>query len=165
MNSGEEEGEAKMNTAMTHIYVDADACPVKEEIYRVAKRYSVHVTLVANSWMWIPDDAGVALEVVGDGFDEADDWIVEQVNANEIVITTDIPLAARCLEKGARVLGPKGRVFTEESIGDALASREVSSQLREHGLAGGGPAPFGEKDRSRFLQRLDDAIHACRNAG
>ena len=118
----------------------------------------------ANSWMRIPDDGSVELEVVGDGFDAADDWIVERVNANEIVITTDIPLAAQCLEKGARVLGPKGRVFTEESIGDALANREVSSQLREHGLASGGPAPFGKKDRSRFLQRLDDAIHACRNA-
>ena len=149
---------------MTRIYVDADACPVKEEIYRVAKRYEVPVTIVTNSWMRIPDDAGVELEVVGDGFDEADDWIVDQVNANEIVVTTDIPLAARCLEKGARVLGPKGRVYTEESIGDALASREVSSQLRENNLMSGGPAPFGKKDRSRFLQRLDDAINACRNA-
>ena len=149
---------------MTHIYVDADACPVKDEIYRVAKRYEVPVPLVANSWMRIPDDASVELEVVGDGFDAADDWIVERVSANEIVITTDIPLAALCLEKGAHVLGPKGRVFTEESIGDALANREVSSQLREHGLTSGGPAPFGKKDRSRFLQRLDDAINACRNA-
>ena len=149
---------------MTHIYVDADACPVKDEIYRVAKRYGVSVTLVANSWMRIPDDVNIDLQVVGDGFDEADDWIVEKVNANEIVITTDIPLAARCLEKGARVLGSKGRVFTEESIGDALASREVSSQLREHNLMSGGPAPFGKKDRSRFLQRLDDAINACRSA-
>ena len=149
---------------MTHIYVDADGCPVKEEIYRVAKRYEVPVTLVANSTMYTPDEAGIELVVVGDGFDEADDWIVEQVNANEIVVTADIPLAARCLEKGACVLGPKGRVFTEESIGGALASREVSSQLREHGLMTGGPAPFGKKDRSRFLQRLDDTIHACRRA-
>ena len=115
---------------MTHIYVDADGCPVKEEIYRVAKRYEVPVTLVANSTMYTPDEAGIELVVVGDGFDEADDWIVEQVNANEIVITADIPLAARCLEKGARVLGPKGRVYTEESFGGARPSREVSAHWR-----------------------------------
>ena len=149
---------------MTHIYVDADGCPVKDEIYRVAKRYDVPVTLVANSRMYTPDDANIEFVLVGDGFDEADDWIVEQVDANEIVVTTDIPLAARCLEKGARVLGPKGRVFTEDSIGDALANREVASQLREHGMMTGGPAPFGKKDRSRFLQRLDDTIQACRRA-
>ena len=149
---------------MTHIYVDADGCPVKDEIYRVAERYGVPVTLVANSWMRTPADAGIELVLVGDGFNEADDWIVEQVHANEIVVTADIPLAAQCLEKGARVLGPKGRVYPEDSIGDALANREVSSQLREHGMITGGPSPFGKKDRSRFLQRLDDAIHACRRA-
>ncbi|MFP6584419.1 MAG: YaiI/YqxD family protein [Candidatus Hydrogenedentota bacterium] len=146
----------------THIYVDADACPVKDEIYKVAKRYSVPVTLVSNSWMRTPDDPNIHLEKVGDGFDEADDWIVDHVNADEIVITADIPLAAQCVEKGAYVLGPKGRVFTEESIGEAMASREVSSQLRENGVMGGGPAPFNQKDRSRFLERLDAAIHACR---
>jgi uncharacterized protein len=149
---------------MTHIYVDADGCPVKGEIYCVAKRYGVPVTLVANSWMRTPDEVGVEFVLVSDGFNAADDWIVEQVNANEIVITADIPLAAQCLEKGAHVLGPKGRMFTENSIGDALADREVSSQLREHGLITGGPAPYGKKDRSRFLQRLDDIIHACRHA-
>lgn len=149
---------------MTHIYVDADGCPVKDEIYRVAKRYEVPVTLVANSWMHTPNEVAIEFVQVDDGFDAADDWIVEQVKTNEIVITTDIPLAARCLKKGARVLGPKGRIYTEESIGDTLANREVSSQLREHGLMTGGPAPFGKKDRSRFLQRLDDTIHACRLA-
>lgn len=147
---------------MTQIYVDADACPVKDEVYKVAKRYDLAVTLVANSWMRIPDDERVTLVVVGDGFDEADNWIVEHVNAHEIVITADIPLAAQCLEKGAHVLGPKGRVFREDSIGEALASREVSSQLREHGMMSGGPAPFGPKDRSRFLQQLDAVIHAAR---
>jgi hypothetical protein len=147
---------------MTHIYVDADGCPVKNEIYRVAKRYDVAVTVVANSRMGIPEDGRVAFVLADDGFDAADDWIVEHVGANEIVVTTDIPLAARCLEKGARVLGPTGRVFTEDSIGGALAGREVSAQLREHGLMSGGPAPFGAKDRSRFLQRLDDAVQACR---
>lgn len=145
----------------THIYVDADACPVKNEIYKVAKRYSVPVTVVSNSWINMPDDPDVHLELVGDGFDEADEWIVEHVNANDIVITGDIPLASLCIKKGAVVLGHKGRVFTEESIGEALASREVSSQLREHGLMGGGPTPFGPKDRSRFLERLDAAIHQC----
>lgn len=146
----------------THIYVDADACPVKTEIYKVAKRYSVPVTLVSNSWMNTPDDPSIHLELVGDGFDEADEWIVEHVNKNEIVVTADISLASECVKKGATVLGHKGRVFTEESIGEAMASREVASQLREHGLVGGGPAPFGAKDRSRFLERLDAAIHACR---
>ena len=149
---------------MTHIYVDADGCPVKDEIYRVAKRYDIPVTLVANSSMRTPDEAGIELMVVGEGFNEVDDWIFERVNSDEIVITADIPLAARCIEKGARVLGPKGRVYTEDTIGGALANREVSSQLREHGMMTGGPAPFGKKDRSRFLQRLDDTIHACRRA-
>ena len=151
-----------MRAIMTRIYIDADGCPVKDEVYRVAKRYGVPVSVVANSWMHTPDSADVAFVQVGDGFDEADDWIVEHACADEIVITTDIPLAARCLEKGARALGPKGRVFTEESIGDALANREVSSQLREHGLMTGGPAPFGKTDRSRFLQKLDEIVVACR---
>jgi hypothetical protein len=149
---------------MTHIYVDADACPVKDEIYKVAKRYAVPVTVVANSWMRTPDDPGIEFMQVGDGFDEADEWIVERVNENQIVVTADIPLAALCLKKGARVLGPKGRVFTEESIGDALASREMSSQFREDGLMSGGPSPFNNKDRSRFLEKLDQIINACKRA-
>jgi hypothetical protein len=149
---------------MTRIYVDADGCPVKDEIYRVAKRHEIRVTLVANSWMRTPDDPDIELVQVDDGFDAADDWIVEQVATNEIVVTADIPLAARCIEKGARVLGPKGRVYTEDSIGGALANREVASQLREHGMMTGGPAPFAKKDRSRFLQQLDVTIHACRRA-
>ena len=147
---------------MTRIYVDADGCPVKNEIYRVAKRYDVPVTLVANAQMRTPDAPGIEFVLVDDGFDTADDWIVERAETNDIVITADIPLAARCLEKGACALGPKGRVFTDASIGEALASREVSSQLREHGMMTGGPAPFSNTDRSRFLQRLDDSIHACR---
>ena len=144
---------------MIHIYVDADACSVKEEVYRVARRYKLPVTLVANSPMRVPDDA--ELEVVGGDPDEADDWIVEQVHANDIVITADIPLAARCLEKGAHALGQKGRVFTEASMGEALASRELSAHLREHGMVTGGPAPFGPKDRSRFLQALDNVVNAA----
>jgi uncharacterized protein YaiI (UPF0178 family) len=149
---------------MTRIYVDADGCPVKDEVYRVAGRYDVPVTLVANSWMQTPNDESIELVVVGDDPDEADDWIADRVNANEIVITADIPLAARCLKRGAYVLGTKGRVYTEESMGEALAGREVASQLREHGIMTGGPAPFSQKDRSRFLQRLDDAVNACLRA-
>ena len=144
---------------MSEIFVDADGCPVKEEVYRVAERYGLRVTLVANSWLRIPDAEWLALVVVGDGFDEADDWIVDHVSQNNIVISGDIPLAARCLKKGARVLGPKGYVFADASIGDALASRELSSQLRDAGIMTGGPAPFGQRDHSRFLQRLDALVH------
>ena len=149
---------------MTHIYVDADGCPVKQEVCRVAQRYGVSVTFVANARFGIPDYADANLVQVGNGFNEADDWIVEQVRPHEIVITTDIPLAAECLKKGACVLSPKGRLFTEDSIGTALADREVSSQRREYGIITGGPAPFGKKDRSRFLQQLDAAVHASRRA-
>ena len=147
---------------MTKIYIDADGCPVKQEVYKVAQRYGLRVILAANSWMQIPAGDWVELMVVDDGFDAADDWIVEHAVENDIVITGDIPLADRCLKKGARVLGLKGRVFTVESIGEALASREVSSQLREHGMMTGGPAPFAKKDRSRFLQGLDAVAQACR---
>ena len=149
---------------MPHIYVDADACPVKEEVYRVAQRHGLNVTLVANSWMRIPDGAWVSLEVVSDGFDAADDWIVEQAQRNDIVITGDIPLAARALEKGAFVLGHSGRPFTEASIGAALATREFLSQMREHNIINSGPAPFEKKDRSLFLQKLDDMVQAARRA-
>jgi hypothetical protein len=145
-----------------HLYIDADACPVKDETYRVARRYGLQVTLVANSWMQTPPGDWLELVVVGGKFDEADDWIVEQVGEDDIVITADIPLAARCLEKGAEVLGPKGRPFTRESIGDALATRELMSQLRDLGQVTGGPAPFEKRDRSNFLQELDKVIHAIR---
>ena len=127
----------------------------------VAERYGLNVTLVANAWMRVPDEDWIDLVVVGDELDAADDWIVEHVNENDIVISTDIPLASRCLKRGARVLGPKGRVFMEESIGEALAKREIQSLLREEGTMTGGPAPFTKRDRSRFLQRLDDMVHAC----
>ena len=144
------------------ILVDADACPVKDEVYRVAGRYAVPVTVVSNQRMRVPDRDGIELMVVDDGFDAADDWIVEQAGSGDIVISSDIPLASRCLEKGAQVLGPKGRDFTDENIGDALASRELSSQLRDMGALTGGPAPFQKRDRSRFLHRLDEIIQAIR---
>lgn len=143
------------------IYVDGDGCPVKDEVYKVAKRCGVQVKVVANSWMQMPDSAEIELVVVGQGFDEADDWIVDHAADRDVVITADIPLAARCLKNGARVIGPKGRVFTDETIGDALAKREILSSMREHGEMTGGPAPFQQKDRSRFLQRLDETVRAC----
>lgn len=144
-----------------HIYVDADGCPVKEEVYRVARRYGLGVTLVANKWMNTPPGDWLHLEVVGQGFDEADDWIVEHCGPDDVVIAIDIPLADRCLKKGARVLGYKGHPFTVESIGDVLASREIAAGLREAGVMTGGPAPFGKQDRSRFLQALDREVNAA----
>ncbi len=147
---------------MLNIYVDADACPVKQEVYRVAKRYSLDVIVVANSRMCVPDERRIRLQVVGDGFDAADDWIADNVECDDIVISADIPLAARCLEKGAAVIGPGGRPFTEDNRGEVRATRELLSELRQTGEVTGGPAPFAKKDRSRFLQRLDEAVHAIR---
>ena len=146
---------------MITIYVDADGCPVKDEVYRVAKRFGLKVSLVSNSRMGIPKEELFKLVIVEEGFNAADDWIVEQVRDNDIVVSADIPLAARCLEKGARVIDPGGRVFSQESIGDALANRQLMVYLRDMGNMTGGPAPFEKKDRSRFLQRLDDIIHAA----
>ena len=143
---------------MPFVYIDADACPVKGETCRVAARHGVGVRVVANTFMAVP--AGAELVRVGDGFDEADDWIAGNAGPGDVVVTDDIPLAARCLAAGARVVGSRGREFTEASIGDALATREMLSQLREHGLVSGGPAPFGPKDRSRFLDRLDTVLRA-----
>ncbi len=147
-----------------HIYVDADACPVKQEVYRVAERYDLRVTLVAGSWMRIPPRPSFALEVVDQGFDAADDWIVARAGRGDIVITTDIPLAARCLERGATVIGPTGRPFTESNIGDAVATRNLLAEMRGAGLDSSGPPPFDARDRSRFLQALDRAVHALRRA-
>jgi uncharacterized protein len=143
------------------IYVDADGCPVKNEVYRVAKRYGLKVYLVSNSRMRIPQEELFELVIVDEQFNAADDWIVGQVRDDDIVVSADIPLAARCLEKGARVTDPKGRVFTKESIGDALANRELMAYLRDMGNMTGGPDPFEKRDRSRFLQRLDDIIQAA----
>ncbi|MBK8229048.1 MAG: YaiI/YqxD family protein [Candidatus Eisenbacteria bacterium] len=147
---------------MLHILVDADACPVKEEILRVAKRYDLAVTLVAGSNMRVPLQAKVDLKVVEPGLDSADDWIVEQIETDDIVVTADIPLAARCLEKGAHALSPGGRPFTLDNIGDTLATRDLLFDLRESRVVTGGPPPFGKADRSRFLSRLDELIVAIR---
>ena len=147
---------------MMEIYVDADACPVKDEVFRVAKRYGLKVFVVSNSAMRIPQDRSVAVEmvVVHDHLDAADDWIAEHVHDNDITVSADIPLAARCLEKNARVLDPKGRIYTKESIGSALANRELMAYLREMGNMTGGPPPFKKRDRSCFLQSLDTLIQA-----
>lgn len=148
---------------MWTIFVDADACPVKDEIYRVARRYAMPAKIVANAPLRVPGD-GLFELVVSSGFGAADDWIAEQAGAGDIVITADIPLAARCLDKGAHVLDPKGRPFTENDIGSALALRELKDELRQGGIVTGGPTAMTPRDRSRFLSKLDEIVNAVRRA-
>ncbi len=145
------------------IYIDADACPVKDEVYRVARRYEVRVIVVARSYMFTPADALIEFKQAA-GFGVVDDWIAEQAEAGDIVITADIPLAARCLEKDASVLDPRGNPFTESEIGSALAMRELMNELRQDGTVTGGPPPIGPKDRSRFLSKLDELVNAVKRA-
>jgi len=147
---------------MLEIFIDADGCPVKREVFRVAQRYGLQVTVVANTRIQIPNGDWVRLVVVEGQFDAADDWIVEQASADDIVVSGDILLAARCLEKDAQVLGHRGDTFTRDSIGEALAMRASLAHLRELGTITGGPAPFEKRDRSRFLQRLDETIQGVR---
>ncbi|MHC4267996.1 MAG: YaiI/YqxD family protein [Planctomycetota bacterium] len=147
---------------MLHIFIDADACPVKQEVYRVASRYSLDVTLVANSWMRVPNEQWIALEVVEGGFDVADDWIVEHVQPHDIVVTADILLASRCLKEGALVIGTTGKPFSENNIGHAVATRDLLSELRGAGKITGGPPPLKKRDRSLFLQQLDEVIQTIR---
>lgn len=147
-------------TAAPQVYVDADACPVKAETVRVAGRHGLSVVFVANAWMALPRAPRVRMQVVSGSFDAADDWIAERVQRDDVVITADIPLAARCLQAGAHVLGPAGRPFTADNIGDALASRGLMADLRAYGV-GGGPPPFGPKDRSRFLEALEHVVRAA----
>jgi len=148
-------------TRLLHIFIDADGCPVKQEVYRVARRHGLRVTLVANAVMSAPRADWIELIVVCDDPDAADNWIAEHVGRNDIVISADIPLASRCLEKEARVLRPNGREFRESTIGDALARREILSHLRDQGVMTGGPPPFAKQDRSRFLQALERVVQAC----
>ena len=143
---------------MLEIFVDADACPVKDEVYVVATRYGVPVAVVANSRIHVPPGLGAELVLVSDGPDAADDWIAEAVRPGDVVVTADVPLAARCLRAGARVLGSNGHPFDEDSIGDKLATRELKSDLRGAGTYTGGPAPLAQKDRSRFLAKLDELV-------
>jgi uncharacterized protein YaiI (UPF0178 family) len=140
------------------ILVDADACPVKEEIYRVAYRREVPVKVVSNSYMRVPAHPLVERVVVSDKFDAADDWIAEQADARTVVVTGDILLADRCLKAGATVIGPNGKPFTSASIGGAIATRAIMADLRAGAGVTGGPAPFAKADRSRFLQALDEAL-------
>ena len=143
---------------MIAIFVDGDACPVKDEVYAVATRYGVPVALVANSHLYVPEGMGVEMIVVDQGPDAADDWIAERARPGDVVVTADLPLAARCLEAGARVLGTTGRQFTDESIGGLLATRELKEHLRGAGVVTGGPPPLAAKDRSRFASKLDELV-------
>ena len=140
------------------ILVDADACPVKDEVYKVAWRREVPVTVVSNSPIRVPDHALIERVVVSDRFDAADDWIVEAADVKTVVITGDILLADRCLKKGATVIGPNGKPFTAASIGGAIATRAIMADLRAGAGVTSGPAPFARADRSRFLQALDEAL-------
>jgi hypothetical protein len=143
---------------LIEIFIDGDGCPVKDETYVVATRYGVRVALVANSRMYVPEGFGVELILVKAGPDAADDWIAENVRASDVVVTADLPLAARCLAAGARVLGTNGREFSSDSMGDLLATRELKSQLRGAGVMSGGPPPLAQKDRSRFQSKLDELV-------
>jgi len=147
----------------TEIYVDADACPVREEVYRVATRLGLSVFVVSNGSRPLrpPGLPNVRMILVGDQADAADDWIAERITERDVCVTSDIPLAARCLAKGARVVPPSGRSFTQANIGNALAGRELARHLRELGVGGGGPAPLTRHDRSRFLSALDAAVQAA----
>lgn len=148
---------------MLHIYIDGDGCPVKDEVYKVADRYQLLVTVVANKPMNIPSNARTKMVVVRQKqLDATDDWIAEHVKASDIVITADIPLADRCIKRGARVLGVKGEEFTEDNVGSAMAMRELMQDLRESGAVRGGSAPMDKRDKSRFLGKLDQIIQAIR---
>lgn len=144
---------------MLHIYIDADGCPVKDEVYKVAARLKFDVTVVANKALSVPLDPRIEMKVVGGAFDAADDWIAENAAAGDLVVTADILLAERCLARKAKVLGPKGQEFTEDSIGSAVANRELMTHLRQLGQKGG-PAPMEKKDRSQFLNKLDQILQA-----
>ena len=149
------------------LYIDADACPVKQEIYRVAERHArkgvaLKVLVVSNSPIAVPRDEFVERVVVGSGMDEADNWIAERAHEGDIVITADVPLANRCVKAGAEVLAPDGRPFTKDSIGMTLATRNLMDSLRSAGAVTGGPKPFAPADRSQFLQALDTAVVRAR---
>ena len=152
---------------MTGIYVDGDACPVREEIYRVAARLRLDVYVVSNGSRPIrpPGALNVHMVLVGDSADAADDWVAEHISAADVCVTSDIPLASRCLKKGARVVSPTGKQFTQVNIGNALAGREIARHLRELGINTRGPSPVTKKDRSQFLSALDTAVQAALRQG
>lgn len=146
------------------IYVDADACPVKDEVFRVAARYGLHVLVVANAFLNLPREPWIERVVVGDTFDAADDWIAERASPGAVVITADVPLASRCVKAGASALSPTGKAFTDSSVRMALATRNLMQELREAGAVTGGPPPFSARDRSAFLGALDRAVMRLRRA-
>jgi uncharacterized protein YaiI (UPF0178 family) len=152
---------------LTDIYVDGDACPVREEIYRVAGRLRLNVFVVSNGSRPIrpPGTSTVRMVLVGDSADAADDWIAERIVSTDVCVTSDIPLASRCLKKGARVVSPTGKHWTPANIGNALAGREIARHLRELGATTRGPAPLTKRDRSRFLGALDMALQAALREG
>ncbi|MGA0597477.1 YaiI/YqxD family protein [Enterovirga sp. CN4-39] len=153
---------------MTHpieILVDADACPVKDEVFRVGARHGVKTYVVSNSFMMLPRDPLIERVVVGSGLDVADDWIAERAERGKVVVTADIPLAHRAVKAGADVIAPNGRAYTESTIGAALATRNLMTELREAGAVTSGPRPFSKGDRSAFLQALDLAIVRLKRAG
>lgn len=154
-----------MTSGTIRVFVDADACPVKAEIYRVAERHGVQVHVVSNSLIAIPRSPLVGRVIVGSGPDAADDWIAERAVRGDVVVTADVPLAARCVKAGADVIGPTGRAFTEESIGMTLATRNLMDDLRSAGQITGGPRPFAARDRSAFLSALDLALVRLKRAG
>lgn len=147
---------------MLRIFIDADGCPVKEETYKVAARYQLKVFIVANRSLNIPLHPTLEMITVKAGADVADDWIAENIEKDDICITTDIPLADRCLKKEAKVLGARGDEFTEDMIGDALATRDLLKELRDGGMVGSGPPPFDKRDRSEFLNALDRIIQGIK---
>lgn len=151
-----------MGAELIRILIDADACPVKDETFRVALRYQLQVLVVANKPMRLPLQPLVEMVVVTGGFDAADDWIVDNSKADDIVVTTDVLLAERCVKKGVRTLSPKGEEFTEDNIGSAVAMRELMQNLRHMGEIRGGPAPMDKKFRSQYLAKLDQIIQSIR---
>jgi uncharacterized protein len=150
--------EEQKQPAAIRIFVDADACPVKPEIYKVAERYGLKVFVVANAFMNVPRSEMIERIIVPEGPDIADDWIAERAGESDIVVTADIPLADRCVKKGAAVIGPTGKPFTDDSIGMALATRDLLTDLRSAGAVTGGPPPLSRQDISRFLSALDLAV-------
>lgn len=147
---------------MTDLYIDADACPVRDEAFRVAERYGLAVIVVTCGNVRVPRDPRIRLVLVEAGSDAVDDWIAQQIRAGDLCVTSDIPLAARCLKQGAAAIGPAGRRFTQDNIGAALAGRELAQHLRELGEGGAGPKPLTAKDRSRFLSELDALVTALK---
>jgi uncharacterized protein YaiI (UPF0178 family) len=154
-----------LEAPMPEIYVDADGCPVKDEVYRVAGRYGLKVWVVANAWLRVPEGPLVSRVTVSEGLDRTDDWIAERIGPGDVAVTADVPLADRCIKRGARAIAPDGRPFTPESIGATLATRDLMTALRDAGEIKGGGRPFTRQDRSRFLGALDGAIQAIQRSG